>query len=121
MGNNTSYEAYPMQLGVAQQRAAVVVPTLSNQEGIILLKNWILPTIPLTACTYFPSEVTMKAQVFQTAVGVDNWGVTLHELAQEPALGGYQLPTPKVWLHAQFSWSFPKSQRDTPRLWGYSL
>ena len=39
---------------------------------------------------------------------LDSWGVTLRELAQHPECGGFQLPTPKCWLHAQFGLSFHK-------------
>ena len=49
---------------------------------------------------------------YQTALGVGSRGVTLHELAQEPHLRGYQLPTPKVWLHAQFALPFHKVVLD---------
>ena len=75
-------------------------------KGIILLKTWVLPTILLTARAYFPTEVTIKAPkllfFFQTALGADSWGVTFHELAQEPQLGGYQLPPRKGHLVASF-------------------
>ena len=52
---------------------------LAKKEAIILLKMWILPTVLLMATAYYPSENTIKALkiVFQTALGVDSWGVTL--------------------------------------------
>ena len=111
IGNLTSDEAFASYLGEAQRRASTVGSLgLSKKEAIILLKTWILPTLLLTARSYFPSEHTIKALkiVFQTALGVDSWGVTLRELAQHPECGGFQLPTPKCWLHAQFGLSFHK-------------
>ena len=83
---------------------------LSKKEAIILLKTWILPTVLLTARSYFLCDIVVRSLkvVFQTTLGVDSWGVTRHELAQEPDCGGDRFPTPKVWLQAQFGLSFHK-------------
>ena len=111
IGNLTSDKAFATYLGEAQRRASTVGSLgLSKKEAMILPKTWVLPTLLLTARSSFPSEHTIKALkiVFQTALGVDSWGVTLRELAQHPECGGFQLPTPKCWLHAQFGLSFHK-------------
>ena len=115
LGNVSSDSAYSRPLGEAQRRANVVAFLhLSIRERIILLKTWVLPTILLTARAYHPMDITIKAMevVCETTLGVDSWGVTLHELAQEPELGGYELPTPKVWLHAQFGLPFHKLTQE---------
>ena len=59
---------------------------------------------------YFSSNITIRAlrHVYYTTSGVDSWGVTLDNLAQPRDFGGYQLPTLKVWLHAQFGLPFHK-------------
>ena len=99
IGNLTSHEAFAYYLGEAQRRASTVGSLgLSEKEAIILLKTWVLPTLLLTAKSYFPSEHTIKALkiVFQTSLGVDSWGFALRELAQHPDCGGFQLPHPKM-------------------------
>ena len=109
MGNLTSDEAFATHLGEAQRRGSAVGSLgLSKKEAIILLKTWVLPTLLLAAMSYYPLEHTIKALkiVFQTTLGVDSWGLTLRELSQHPECGGFQLPTPKCWLHTQFGLSF---------------
>ena len=76
-------------------------------------KTWILPCVLPTARAYFPSDITIRAlkHVYHTALGTDSWGITLNTLAQPRDLGGgggYSLPTPKIWLHAQFGLPFHK-------------
>ena len=114
MGNVSSDEAFAVPLREAQHTANVVASLqLSIRERIILLKTWVLPTVLLTSRADFPSDVTIQALcfTFQTTLGVNSWGVTFHELAQEPDLDGYQLPTPKVGLHAQFGLPFHEFTR----------
>ena len=123
MGNITSDEAFSFPLAEAQRRASrLAALQFSLRERILLLKTWILPTVLLTARAYFPSDITIKALkgVFNTALGVDSWGVTLDQIAQLPELGGYQLPTPKVWLHAQFGTAFHAFLKD-PNVFPASL
>ena len=111
MGNVTPDSAFAFPLGEAQRRAGSIASYgLSLKERILLLKMWILPCVLLTARAYFPTDITVRAlkQVYHTALGVDSWGVTLDNLAQPRELGGFLLPTPKVWLHAQFGLPFHK-------------
>ena len=99
MGNVTSDEAFSLPLAEAQRRASQLAGLqLSLRERLLLLKTWILPTILLTARSYFPSEISIKSLklVYNTALVLDSRGVTLDHISQEPELGGYQLPTPKV-------------------------
>ena len=99
MGNVTPDSAFAFPLGAAQRRASSIAAYgLSMQERILLLKTWILPCVLRTARAYFPTKITVKAlkRVYHTALGVDSWGVTLDNLAQPRELGGFQLPTPKV-------------------------
>ena len=111
MGNVSPDFAFAFPLGEAQRRASSIASYgLSLKERILLLKTWILPCVLLTARAYFPSDITIRAlkQVYHTALGVDSWGVTLDNLSQPRELGGFLLPTPKVWLHAQFGLPFHK-------------
>ena len=111
MGNLTSDGAFAFPLGDARRRASCMTAYgLSIKERILLLKTWILPCVLLTARAYFPPKITIRAltHVYHTAPGTDIWGVTLDHLAQPSELGGYSLPTPKIWLHAQFGLPFHK-------------
>ena len=111
MGNVSSDTTFAFPLGQAQRRASCITAYgLSIRERSLLLKTWILPCVLLTAWAYFPSDITIRAlrHVYHTALGVDSWGVTLDNLASPKDLGGYQLPTPKTRLHAQFGLPFHK-------------
>ena len=107
--NVTPDAAFAFPLGEVQRRASSITTYgLSMKERILLLKTWILRCVLLTARAYFPTDITINAlrHVYHTALGVDNWGVTLDNLVQPRELGRFLLPTPKVWLHAQFGLSF---------------
>ena len=111
MGNVTPNSAFAFPLGEAQRRASSIAAYgQSPKERILLLKTWILPCVLLTARAYFPTDITIRAlkHVYHTALGVDSWGVTLDNPAHPRELGGFLLPTPKVWLHAQFGLPFHK-------------
>ena len=111
MGNVTPDSAFAFPLGEAQRRvSSIAAYGLSLKECILLLKAWILPCVLLTARAYFPSDITVRAlkPMYHTALVVYSWGVTLDNLAQPRELGGFLLPTPKVWLHAQFGLPFHK-------------
>ena len=105
MGNVSSDTTFAFPQGVPQRRASCITTYgLSIRDLVLLLKTWILPCVLLTARAYFPSDIVIRAlrHVYHTSLGVNSWGVTLDNLAQPKDLGGYQLPTPKTWLHAQF-------------------
>ena len=111
MRHLTSDAAFAFPLGEAQRRVGCMTAYgLSIKERILLLKTWILPCVLLTARAYFPFEITIRAlrHMYHTALGTDRWGVTLDNLAQPKELGVYSLPTPKIWLHAQFGLPFQK-------------
>ena len=98
MGNVSSGSAFVFPLGEAQRRASrISADGQSTRERIVLLKTWILPCVQLTARVYFPSNITIRAprHVYQTALGVDSWGVTLDNLAQLRELGGTNSPSRK--------------------------
>ena len=108
--------AFP--LGEAQRRASCITAYgLSIRERVLLLKTWILPFVLLMARAYFLSDITIRAlrHVYHTALGVDSRGVALDNLAQPKDLGGYQLPTPKTWLHAQFGPPFHLRTSSLPK------
>ena len=105
MGNITSDKAFSFPLAEAQRRASRLASyNLSLKERILPLKTWVLPIVLLTSRACFPSDITIKTlkMVYNTALGVDSWGITLDQLSHELELGGYLLPTPKVWLHARY-------------------
>ena len=85
MGNVTFDEAFSLPLAEAQWRASQLAGLqLCLRKRLLLLKTWILPTILLTARSYFPSEMSIKSLklVYNTALGLDSWGVTLDHISQ---------------------------------------
>ena len=111
MGNVSSDTAFAFPLGEAQRRASCITTYgLSIRELVLLLKTWILPCVLLTGLLPVRHHHTSTAPRLShsAALGVDSRGVALDNLAQPKDLGGYQLPTPKTWLHAQFGPPFHK-------------
>ena len=94
MGNIMSKDAFATSMAEAQRRANIASTLgLSLQERVQILKVWILPVVLLTARAYCPDPVVISSltTVFNTALGFDSWGITIHQVAKMKTEGGHEL------------------------------
>ena len=95
MGNITSKDAFAASMAEAHRRADIVSTLgLSLQERVQILKIWMPPVLLLTARAYYPDPIVISSltTVFQTALGFDSWGLTIHQMAKLKTEGGHELP-----------------------------
>ena len=85
-----------------------ILSTLSLPERVNLLKLWILPLLVYPARVVFPSSavVSTLATIYQVALNLNSWGLTLDILAHPPTKGGYSLAPPQTFLYWQHSTPF---------------
>ena len=105
MGNITSKDAFAASMAEAHRRADIVSTLgLSLQERVQILKIWMPPVLLLTARAYYPDPIVIASlsPAFNTALGFDSWGVTIHQMAKMKAEGGHEL----VWLVTQAGLAF---------------
>ena len=118
-GDVTPDEAFAPHLSRALARAqfAATLP-LTMPERVHLLQEWILPLMIYPARAYFPTEdvCTKLANVYQVALRLSSWGLTLPILQLPPKLGGALLPKPSLFLLWQHATHFVMSRHDTSKL-----
>ena len=97
IGNLTVAQAFSKVMGEAQRRAALVASFgLSFPKRVMLLKNWVLPVLLLTARAYRASEQEERSLkiVFNTALGFGSRSITLSQTSLSANEGGYPPPPP---------------------------
>ena len=108
-GNVTSEQAFSHALQKALGRAfAMQSWALSLPERVMLLKLWILPLLVYPARVVFPSPAVVNTlrTVYQVALKLNSWAVTLNILSHPPSRGGYSLAPPETFLHWQHASAF---------------
>ena len=92
-GNVTSEQAFSHALQKALGRAfAMQSWALSLPERVMLLKLWILPLLVYPARVVFPSPAVVNTlrTVYQVALKLNSWAVTLNILSHPPQSGRVQ-------------------------------
>ena len=78
---------------------------LTQDEGVALFEEWVLPLFIFPARGYFPTNqvVAKLSVIYKVALRLNSWGLTLPIMAMPPTLGGNRLPEPPtflLWQHA---------------------
>ena len=103
-GHVTPEVAYSHALQKAMGRAfAMQSWDLSLAERVPLLKLWILPLLIYPARVVFPSDPVVSAlrTVYQVALKLNSWSITLDILSHPLHKGGYNLAAPETFLYWQ--------------------
>ena len=81
---------------------------ISLPEQVMLLKLWILPLLVYPARVVFPSPAVVNTlrTVYQAALKLNSWAVTLNILSHPPSRRGYSLAPPEFFLHWQHASAF---------------
>ena len=84
------------------------------EERISLQQQWILPLIVYPARVVYPKEqvISTLRTVYQVALRLNSWSITLSVLSLPKVKGGHNLPTPTsflLWQHASSYVHFHKS------------
>ena len=80
----------------------------------MLQKLWILPLLVYLARVVFPSPAVVNTlrTVYQVALKLNSWAVTLNILSQPPSRGGYSLAPPETFLRWQHATAFVANVND---------
>ena len=90
---------------------------LGMKEKVYLLKTWVLPCVFLAPRAYHPDSrvIAELRKVYQVALSLSSWGITLECLAHPEAEGGYALAPPHVFLHWLHSGNFVTALQEPQR------
>ena len=114
--------AYSHALQKAMGRAfAMQSWDLSLAERVLLLKLWILPLLIYPARVVFPSDPVVSAlrTVYQVALKLNSWSITLDILSHPQHKGGYNLAAPGTflyWQHASALVAYVKDPLSVPSI-----
>ena len=103
-GHVTPEVAYSHALQKAMGRAfAMQSWDLSLAERVLLLNLWIIPLLIYPARVVFPSDPVVSAlrTVYQVALKLNSWSITLDILSYPMHKGGYNLAAPETCMHQQ--------------------
>ena len=121
-GHVTPEVAYSHALQKAMGRAfAMQSWDLSLAERVLLLKLWILPLLIYPARVVFPSDPVVSAlrTVYQVALKLNSWSITLDILSHPLHKGGYNLAAPETflyWQHASALVAYVKDPLSVPSI-----
>ena len=109
LGATTTEEAYGPALKKATGRACSMQSrSLSLAERVELLQSWILPLLVNPSRVVYPTDNVIAAgqTIYQIALKLNNWGITLDILSHSKEQGGLELAPPDTFLLWQFSTIF---------------
>ena len=80
----------------------------------MLLKLWIHPLLVYPARMVFPSPAVVNTlqTVYQGALTLNSWAITLNILSHPPSRGGYSLAPPDTFLYWQHASAFVAYVKD---------
>ena len=90
---------------------------LGMKEEVYLLKTWVFPCVFLAARAYHPDNMVIAElrKVYQAALSLSSWGITLECLARPEAEGDMHWHPPHVFLHWLHSGNFATALQDPHR------
>ena len=113
-GHVSPTEAYSANMQKMLRRAHILAKlSLGMKEKVYFLRTWVLPCVFLAArACYLDSRVIAELRkVYQVALSIFSWGLTLGCLARPKSEGGYALAPPRVLLHSVHSGSLHEPHR----------